>query len=308
MTQGIHHITAIASDAKTCVDFYTKTLGLRLVKKSVNQDDVSTYHLFFGDKLGHPGMDLTFFIFLPPMAGIQGNGLVTTISFEVPADSFPFWKKRLGASGAKRISEEERFSRKRIAFTDPDGMQFELVGIAGSQSTDVWTKEITKQHAIRSFYGASLRMHDVQLIDPVLTRVFGYTQTGKEKNIYEYSVGKSGRAAKLEVVEDAYASWGQMGAGTVHHIAFRAKDAKEQLVLREKVVALGISPTEVIDRYYFKSVYFRTPSKILFEIATDAPGFTADEKESELGKRLALPPFLEGERNMIEANLIPIEY
>lgn len=302
MTQGIHHITAIASDAKKCVEFYTKTLGLRLVKKSVNQDDVGTYHLFFGDTLGHPGMDLTFFVFLPPIVGAQGNGLVTSITFAVPQDSLPFWKKRLNAKSI------ERFGTKRLAFKDHDGMNFELVGVSEKdlEKGDVWTEEVKKDEAIRSFYGATLSMPDLRLIEPVLRHVFGYTKIAKEKNTYQFALEKSNRASRLEVVEDPYMAWGKMGAGTVHHIAFRAKDKEDQLLLRNKVIELGLQPTQVIDRFYFQSVYFRTPSRILFEIATDEPGFAADEKESELGNHLALPPFLEDQRSMIEANLVKI--
>jgi glyoxalase family protein len=307
MTQGIHHITAIASNAQACVDFYTKVLGLRLVKKSVNQDDVSTYHLFFGDRLGHPGLDLTFFIFLPTHQGVSGNGLVTTISFSVPPESLAFWKKRLEDYTVKGIKESERFGKKRLAFTDGDGMNFELVGVSDAGDHDVWDKEIAKEQAIRSFYSATLSVSDVRMIAPILTDVFGYTQTGKEKNMYEFSLKKNGRASTIEVMEDPYGSLGVMGAGTVHHIAFRAKNVEAQMEMRKKVAALGLMPTELINRFYFQSVYFQTLSRILFEIATDEPGFTADEKESELGKHLALPPFLELQRDDIEANLTPIK-
>lgn len=309
MTQGIHHITAIASDAKRCVVFYTGTLGLRLVKKSVNQDDTGTYHLFFGDRLGHPGMDLTFFILLPPATGVQGNGLVTNISLAVPVSSLSFWSKRFDTLGV-RYTEVIRFGHTRVAFTDPDGLPLELVGVPDYElgETDVYVRDgITKEHAVRNFYSASLRMPDPALAEPVLTKVFGYTATAKEKNVHEYSIGKKGRAIKLEITEDVHSPWGIQGAGTVHHIAFRAKDEAEQMELRSAVVSLGLSPTDVIDRFYFRSVYFRTPSRILFEIATDAPGFTADEPEGELGKHLALPPFLEEQRIEIEKNLIKID-
>ena len=254
MTQGIHHITAIASSAAACVRFYTHILGLRLVKKSVNQDDVGTYHLFFGDRLGHPGMDLTFFIFLPPMIGKQGNGLVTNVSFAVPLEALSFWEKRFDTFGVIHGSLYEHFGAKRLPFEDGDGMHYELVGVADNQvqDLDVWTMtDISKDTAIRHFYHASLSMPDRQLIEPLLTEVFGYTQTAKEGNVYEYRLPSQTRASQLEIIEDIQSPLGLMGAGTVHHIAFRAKDAKEQLSMREKIITLGLMPTEVINRFYF---------------------------------------------------------
>ncbi len=307
MTTGIHHITAIASDAVKNVEFYSQHLGLRLVKKTVNQDDVETYHLFFGDKLGHPGMDLTFFIFRPPMQGKNGNGLVTKISLAVPEDSLPFWKKRFETLKIKQKEIITQFGKKRIVFFDSDGQQLELVGISPADldnASDIWTtKEVTKEQAIRNFYSTTLSVTSQTMISSILLYVFGYTFIEKEDNTFLYEIKNSNRASHLEIKEDPSASQGFNAAGTVHHIAFRAKDEKEQLVMRDKVLELGLYPTEVINRFYFKSVYFRTPAGILFEIATDGPGFTADEKESELGKKLALPPFLENQRKDIELNL-----
>lgn len=310
MITGIHHITAIASNGQKNVHFYSKILGLRLVKKTVNQDDTSTYHLFFGDKLGHPGMDLTFFIFQPPMQGIRGNGLVTNIGLTVPVDSLPFWKKRFEELDIKHQSITERFGKKRILFFDEDDQQLELVGLPTDDledSKDIWTKEIQKNHAIRSFYSATLSVHDKKLVEPILTEVFGYKETAHVENISEYKIHGSKRGTVLEVIENPSQQFGFNAAGTVHHIAFRAKNEKHQQELQQKVTKLAIQTTEVIDRFYFKSVYFRTPAGILFEIATDSPGFTADETESELGRNIALPPFLEQYRTQIEANLPKIK-
>ncbi len=309
-TNGIHHITAIASDSVYTLNFYTKILGLRLVKKTVNQDDVSTYHLFFGDKLGHPGMDLTFFIFLPSMQGKRGNGLVTSIALAVPEMSLDFWLQRLKENKVRNNGISERFDRKRITFFDKDNQQLELVGVPASEiedSADIWTtKDISKDYAIRSFYAATLRVQDIRLVEPVLTSVFGYEKIAQYAISTLYKVPNSKRAAFLEVQEDRASAFGFNAAGTVHHIAFRAKDEAHQMELKNKLDEMGIQHTTVIDRFYFKSVYFRVPAGILFEIATDGPGFTADEKESELGKHLALPPFLESERKMIESQLIPL--
>lgn len=307
MTSGIHHITAIASDAQENVDFYTKTLGLRLVKKTVNQDDVSTYHLFFGDMLGDPGMDLTFFIFKPSVQGRRGNGLVTNISLAVPEKSLAFWQERFKKLSVKHDGITERFGKQRIVFFDSDDQQLELVAVPASElDTDntVWTTpEVSQDHAIQNFYSASLSVISLASVDPILTHVFGYDAISTQDHYHLYTLSESKRANMLEVIEQPSAEVGYNAAGTVHHIAFRATDEAEQLDMRNKVIELGLYPTEVIDRFYFKSVYFRTPAGILFEIATDGPGFTADEKEEDLGKEIALPPFLESEREMIEANL-----
>ncbi len=311
MTKGIHHITAIASSVQANVDFYTKTLGLRLVKRTVNQDDTGTYHLFYGDKLGHPGMDLTFFIFLPAMQGVRGNGQVTTVSLAVREDALEFWEKRLEDLDVKHEDMNERFGRKRMVVYDGDGQRLELVGVEDKdwdENSDVWTGSgIDKENAIASFESVVLSVNDLNLIEPILTHVLGYALEDKYGDHYLYQVKDSTRANRLEVVEDKLVSDGLNAAGTVHHIAFRAEDEEEQLEMRTRALELGLYATEVIDRFYFKSVYFRTPAGVLFEIATDGPGFTADEDESELGRGLALPPFLEARRAEIESGLNTIK-
>lgn len=310
MTKGIHHITAIASDAAETVHFYTEVLGLRLVKKSVNQDDVSAYHLFFGDRVGHPGMDLTFFIFQPAVQGRRGHGLVTEIALAVPEGSLEFWEERLKARKVKCEEARAQFGTQRLVFFDGDDQQLSLVGVPERHldpAADPWTTtEIDAAHAIRSFYGAGLSVTSLSMIAPILTDVFGYVQTATAGNMHEFALTDSRRARMLEVHELPSASAGFNAAGTVHHIAFRAENIEAQAAMRARVEKLRLSPTDVIDRYYFKSVYFMTPSGILFEIATDGPGFTADEPEGTLGARLALPPFLEGHRQAIEAHLPPL--
>jgi len=309
MIQGIHHITAIASDAQKNYRFYTHVLGLRLVKKTVNQDDVGTYHLFYGDKEGFPGMDLTFFIFLPSTQGKRGNGLVTKISFQVPEQSLPFWENRFKRLQVNTEGLSKLFDRKRLIFFDHDDQQLELVGIPEQELEDkeIWTTEdVSSENAIRSFHSATLRVSDIQMVEPILTTVFGYVKKEREENIFHYSLPDSKRANIIEVHEDSSLGYGINAAGTVHHIAFRAKNESEQSHLQKRVQNLGIQTTDVIDRFYFKSVYFRIPGGILFEIATDGPGFTADESEKTLGEHLALPPFLEHQRIKIESALAPI--
>lgn len=306
MTTGIHHITAIASDAKKTFEFYSKILGLRLVKKTVNQDDVQTYHLFFGDRLGHPGMDLTFFIFLPSMKGSPGNGMVTTISLAVPEESLTFWETRLEEYKVEH-DITERFGKKRIVFYDGDHQQLELVGVPPtelSKNPNLWTTtEISESEAVRCFYSATLSVESLTTLEPILKHVFGYEILQAEDQQTLFGVKDSDRANLLEVEVNANREYGLNAAGTVHHIAFRAKDHQQQLKMREKVIALGLHPTLEIERFYFKSVYFRIPDGILFEIATDGPGFTADESPETLGDKLALPPFLESQRRAIEHNL-----
>lgn len=310
MTQGIHHITAIASDGVRTADFYARVLGLRLVKKTVNQDDVGTYHLFFGDAEGQPGMDLTFFIFRPPFPGKRGNGQVTTISLAVPENSFPFWEERFNRERVAHGTIAERFGRKRLPFFDTDNQALELVGVPDvDDGADVWTTPaVSRERAVRSFYGATLSVEALSSVEPVLTGAFGYTPTATAGEIREYAVPGSLRAGVLEVHTQPRAGFGITATGTVHHIAFRARDAAHQQELRQAVADLGLYPTEVIDRFYFRSVYFRTPAGILFEIATDGPGFTADEPVAALGHSLALPPFLEPQRQSIEANLPAIVF
>lgn len=305
MTQGIHHITAIASDGRKTIEFYTKILGLRLVKKTVNQDDVKTYHLFFGDTQGHPGMDLTFFIFQPTTQGRSGTGMVTTVSFSIPETAIDFWKKRLHELSLP-FTATERFGFERIVFHDPDGLELELVGDSRPDDHDVWVVPgIGKENAIRCFYGVTLTVSSSEAIKPILTNIFDYQFVQRVDRYSLFEVAEHSRAAALEIKEEV-SSLPLPGAGTVHHIAFRAKDDEEQLSMRQEVEDMGLYATEVINRFYFQSVYFRTPSGILFEIATNEPGFTADESLEALGTHLSLPPFLESQRQAIEAGLVEL--
>jgi glyoxalase family protein len=307
MVNGIHHITAISSDPQKTYDFYSKVLGLRLVKKTVNQDDPETYHLFFGDKYGHPGMDLTFFTFQPPRIGRRGTGLVTKISFAVPLPSLEFWKKRFHTLKVKYSAD---IINKRILFFDEDDLQLELVGVENeniSESNYIWTThDILTENAIRSFYSATLMVSHKSLIEPILTDAFGYKKTSVDKNFHSYQLENTNRASIIEIKENDTEDYGISGAGTVHHIAFGVKDEDEEISIRSKLVSMGLMPTQIIDRFYFKSVYFRTRAGILFELATETPGFTSDEKEEDLGQRLSLPPFLESQRKEIESKLVEI--
>lgn len=303
---GIHHITAVASDARACVAFYAGILGLRLVKKTVNQDDVSAYHLFFGDREGRPGMDLTFFVFQPVMKAEIGMGCVSMISLAVPIGALGFWNKRLGERDVKHGEIEERWGLKRLVLWDGDGQRLELVEVDGLPDDEVWeTDEVKKDVAIRWFHSARLEVDEPRSVSGVLAEVLGFESVDSAE---EMSLWRNGDArGNLLEVSWEMDIWMQPGAGGVHHIAFRAKDEAEQLGMRDQVARQGLRATEVIDRYYFKSVYFRTFAGILFEIATDGPGFSADEDVEHLGERLALPPFLESRREEIEAGLVALD-
>jgi len=309
--QGIHHITAIGSDPQQLVDFYTGVLGLRLVKKSVNQDDVSAYHLFFGDRTGEPGMDLTFFTFPGVRRGSRGIGQVTLVSLAVPEDAMGFWQARFQEQGVRHEAIEERFGRHRLRFYDPDDQQLELVAAPapdlGTHEEQLWTTAaVGAQQAIRHFHSAHLSAASLGTVEPVLLQALGYERIDQDGQRSLYRLEDQVRAGELEVEEAPGGQPGLNAAGTVHHIAFAAHDEGHQLALRERVLGMGLQPTQVIDRYYFKSVYFRIPAGILFEIATMGPGFTADEDEATLGEKLALPPFLEDQREVIEAGLPPV--
>lgn len=301
---GIHHITAIASDPTQTVEFYSTVLGLRLVKKTVNQDDPATYHLFFGDTTGETGMDLTFFTFAPAVQGQRGSGQVTLISLAVPETALEFWLTRFETLGVRHEDLHNSFGTKRVIFYDADDQRLELVGVddaTDAMAKEIWTKEIPAAYAIRAFYSARLSVPKLEYLDPILM-ILGYTKGTSEGRLTQYALAHTSRAAFLEI-ETGESELGIGAAGTVHHIAFSVTDKAHELTMRQALIEIGLYPTEVINRFYFQSVYFRTPGGILFELATMGPGFTADESESELGTHLSLPPFLEGQRKEIEMNL-----
>lgn len=312
MSHPIHHITAIALDPKECVRFYSDILGLRLVKKSVNQDQTEAYHLFFGDKTGEPGMDLTFFTFPGIGPGKRGPGAVSTISLSVPLNSLDFWMKRFEKSSVKNTGIQEKFGAHTITFFDKDEQRLELVGLKDEDlkkiKGDVWqTPEVAANHAIRCFDSAKLSVMSSSMITPVVTQILGYKKIDEKERVSLYAIDGVVRGGYLEIEEHPDEPPVINAAGTVHHIAFQVADRAELLKKREEIIAAGLYPTDVIDRYYFKSVYFRTPAGILFELATRGPGFTVDEAEEVLGKKLALPPFLEAQRTEIERLLEPID-
>lgn len=301
---GIHHITAIASDPQRNLDFYTRTLGLRLVKLTVNFDDPGTYHFYFGNESGRPGTILTFFPWPRAPRGHQGTGQVTTISFSIPQEALAYWQERLASEGISTAQPQQRFDEQVIAFPDPDGLQLELVAHPGAEARPGWAGgPVPAEYAIRGFSGATLTVDDYELTADVLTKVMGFRLAGQEGQRYRYEVGEGADLARVDLVNAPELPEGQMAAGTVHHIAWRTPSDEQQLAWRAELQQVGLQVTPVRDRQYFHSIYFREPNGILFEIATDPPGFATDETPETLGTHLKLPPWLEPQRATLENKL-----
>jgi glyoxalase family protein len=304
---GIHHITGITGDAKKNFGFYTKTLGLRFVKRTVNFDDPSAWHLYYGNETGAPGSALTFFLWAGMRQGQQGMGQAVEVAYAVPKGSLAFWKKRFDAEGFASI-ESERFGDRLLSLSDSEGMKIELVETASAANAPAWAEgPIPAEHAVRGFSGITLRPHNGTRTGDVLKDGFGYVDGGKDGERQRY-LGSADIGAHIDLVIEKDQPRGSQGAATLHHVAFRAKDDAEEMEIANRIRdVLCIDTTEQIDRMYFHSVYFREPGGILFEIATDSPGFTWDEPKETLGTALKLPPWHEKNRAAIENALPPLE-
>jgi glyoxalase family protein len=305
---GIHHVTAIAGKPQRNLDFYTRILGLRFVKRTVNFDDPGTYHFYFGDELGHPGTILTFFPWEHAAPGRAGIGLTQTTAFRVPSDAIGYWAHRFVEKSVACEAIAERFGEPVLAFTDPDGMSLALVGVAGAEAEPAWSNgEVPAEHAVRGFHGVTLMLEAVAPTGAILTGVLGFAEAGRERDIVRYRANPGvGGVVDIRAVGGFLA--GRMGRGTVHHVAFRAADDAEQAHMARKLAEGRLAEvTDQKDRQYFRSVYFFEPGGVLFEIATDAPGFTVDEPADKLGAALMLPPFLEPRRRELEGVLPPLE-
>jgi glyoxalase family protein len=301
---GLHHVTAIASDARRNLDFYTRILGLRLVKRTVNFDDPSTYHLYFGDETGRPGTILTFFPWQHVAPGQLGVGQTFETAFRVPAASLGYWTHRLVEYGVPHANPERRFGETVLAFKDPDGMNLALVGVPGAAQEPGWAfGDVPAEHALRGLHGVTLLLESGDLTGAILTEVLGFARIGQEGSTTRYRSGESlGGTVDIRAAEGFFT--GRLGRGGVHHVAFRAGDDSDQEAMAARLAErFGIAATEQRDRNYFRSIYFREPGGILFEIATDSPGFAADEEVRTLGSALKLPRFLEERRRDIEAVL-----
>ncbi len=300
--KGIHHITVLAGDPQQNAEFYVKTLGLRLVKKSVNQDDPNTYHLFYGNQEASPGASITFFPWPTAVKGETGTGEAVTVSFSAPKDSQQYWQERFQEYNVSTDEIFTRFGKTLLPFEDPDGLSLELVFEKGTDnSASNREGSVPKEHAIRGFWGTKLRLTEEDFTAEILQDILGFEKAEKEDNQQLFTAGAPiGHSLIVEVTEEKR---GKSGRGTVHHIAFRAADKKELSKLREQVQKKRLRPTQIIDRHWFNSVYYRIPAGVLFEMASDGPGYAVDEDPDHLGEKLVLPPWLEAKRKQIEDHL-----
>jgi glyoxalase family protein len=304
---GLHHITAIAGPAQENLDFYAGVLGMRLVKKSVNQDDPGTYHLFYADAEGRPGTDLTFFPWVQLAPPRFGHGLAVEVGLEVPFDSLPFWTARLERYGADVGPAETRFGARVLPLTDPHGLKLALVEAArdSKRPFTAWDDStVPGESQVRGLHSGRLWERDEAVTVRFLTTVLGFDALGSENGWTRYGF-KDGWGV-VDVRERRDAQRGAWGVGSVHHLAWRVDDEEHQLAMRRQIEDAGTGATPVIDRFWFKSVYFREPGGVLFELATDGPGFAADEDPAHLGESLVLPPWLEQARQRIEEVLPPL--
>ena len=304
---GIHHVTAIASNPQKNVDFYTKVLGLRLVKQTVNFDAPHVWHLYYGDEQGSPASIMTFFPWPGVMPGREGAGLTTATAFSVPPESIGFWQQRMKQLEVETMDVFTRGDQEVLTLFDNDGMRLELVASDGDQRSG-WdgVSDIPQEHALRGLHEVTLSERAIDPTAGMLTNLLGMDLSGESNNSAVFVMGEGGAGASVNVV-GGVAERGLQAGGTVHHVAFRAPDLPTMELWQQELLSRGVSVTQIMDRQYFKSIYFREPGGVLFEIATDDPGFATDEPLLELGKKLKLPPWLEPSREQIENSLPKIE-
>lgn len=315
---GLHHVSALTAQAANNVDFYTRTLGMRLVKKTVNQDDPSSYHLFYGDEIGRPGTELTFFDIAHAAPNHPGYSSISRIALRVTGqDALAFWADRFATLGVEHDPISVEAGRHVLTFRDPEGQRLALVDdtdapLAGGTP---WARSSAPAAAgIRGLGAVTLTVRALEPTERVLTEVMGFTRRGSyaasdgpQRDIVVFGTGVGGPGAEVHVDQRADLSRELLGRGGVHHVAFRVPTAEQHLEWLDKLEAAHLRTSGLIDRFYFRSIYFREPNGILFELATDGPGFATDEDEAHLGEGLALPPFLEPHRAAIEANLRPLD-
>lgn len=305
--QGLHHITAVAGDPQTNLNFYHRILGQRLVKKTVNFDDPGTYHFYFADETGTPGTVLTFFPWAHAKRGVPGNGEATAVAYSIRPDSVEYWRERLAAHGIALEPARDRFGEVVLPFRDPDGMAVELVASDAPSTIQYWAGgPVPAEHALRGFHSVALSLNEVERTAALLVDHLGYRHAGREGDRTRLAGASGDVGLYVDLVHRPGQPVGRFGAGSIHHVAFRTVDDSEQLEYLEALRAAGFGVSPVRDRQYFHSIYFRSPGGVLFEIATDAPGFLYDEPVDKLGQALRLPPWLESRRADIEAQLPPV--
>jgi len=305
--KGLHHVTAVAGDPQQNIDFYRNVLGQRLVKRTVNFDSPDTYHFYFGDETGSPGGILTFFAWPGMRRGVRGNGETNAVAYNIPAGSLEFWQAHLHQHGISVDSVERRFGDKVLPFLDPDGMHVELVESAAAAPVRYWQEgPIPRSRAVLGFHSVTLWVDRVESTADLLTRHMGYAALGQEGQRYRF-VGDPGASGNVvDLVHRPGESRAAFGVGSIHHIAFRVPQDEQQLEYQQAIRQAGFRVTDVMDRNYFHSIYFREHAGVLFEIATDTPGFAIDEPVESLGETLKLPEWYEPDRSAIEQSLLPI--
>ena len=316
--EGIHHVTAVSGNASRNVAFYTQVLGMRLTKKTVNQDDTSAYHLFYGDELGRPGTDLTFFEWADIGSNRPGAGSISTIALGVSGqDALSWWVERFNTFNVSHDGIQKRGPQAQLVlpFRDPEGQRFELVDDAGKIASTPWKRSpVPVEMAINGFYAVRLTLRRLESSAHFLTETLGFRprpassyQMPHQTSVSVFEVGPGGPGTEVHIEVDPELPFHRfVGIGGVHHVAFRTPNDEEHRQWRERIARVNPTITPVIDRFYFRSIYFREPGGVLFELATDGPGFAIDEDAAALGERLSLPPFLEPQRAAIEAQLRPI--
>jgi len=313
---GIHHVTAVSARIADNLEFYTRVLGLRLVKRSVNQDDVSAYHLFYADRLGTPGTDMTFFDWPHIGPDIRGTDSITGTAFRVSGrTALDFWSERLTAMGVDSVELSSFAGREMLSFADPEGQRLLLVDDQGAPfEGEIWQRaDIPEAYAIRGFYSVVLSVPSFSQLAPIFAEILNFQEVeraiwidGETKAIIYRTTEDRGPGAEVWLLEQPELALGRLGAGGVHHVAFRVPEVQTEMEWRAHLTRSGLRVSNIIDRFWFRSIYFRVSNGILFEIATDGPGFAVDEALEELGEKLVLPPFLEPRREQIEAGLVPI--
>jgi glyoxalase family protein len=313
---GLHHVTAVSGNPAENVRFYTQALGLRLVKKTVNQDDVGAYHLFYGDEVGHAGTEVTFFDWPNIGPNVPGVGSIGGIALRVPdRTALEWWAGRLEDLGVQHEGIVERGGRATLAFADREGQRLLLADGLGTPGSTPWERSpVPQEYGIRGLDYVTIAVRQLGPTAQVLTEALGFRQTGEyaapgspSRRVMVFSTGAGGPGAEVHIEAQPDGAPGHLGIGGVHHVAFRTPDDQEHQRWQRRLAEMGVRVTPVIDRFYFRSIYFRVPGGALFEIATDGPGFATDEDPAHLGERLSLPPFLEPQRARIEAGLKPIK-
>jgi glyoxalase family protein len=304
---GLHHVTAICSDAQQNINFYCGVLGLRLVKLTVNFDDPGAYHLYYGDELGRPGSCMTFFAWPGAQKGRDGNGQTKATAFSVPAGALNFWKEHLNNNGVFTKQLAPRFGDEVLSFADPDGLQIEIIAARNDQREPWSASPVPVEYSIRGFHSVTLCEEGYERTAHLLTDTMRFRFVGHEGNRYRYETGDGAPGALLDVLCCPDAMRGRVAVGNVHHVAWRAPDDSAQAWWHAEIARLGFNVSPILDRTYFRSIYFREPGGVLFEIATDDPGFTFDEAPEALGTTLKLPPWMEAQRPIVEKMLPPLQ-